>query len=513
MQSLPFEIFTSDEVKVIESDFAKDNNGHCYDLMLKAGHAVFDAIFNYVERPKEVWVFCGKGNNGGDGYVVANLLLESQIPYRVFAIGVPHEGSEASIAYEYFIKQGGVIEYELPNFGNIDDGIIDFPKPDVIVDALLGTGIESAPQCNMSKWVAFINQLDTFTISVDIPTGVVADTGFVPGVCVCADVTVCMLALKPGLFTSDAVDLVGDIVFAPLDIDARAYYNLFEDGMYRYPLPIVRISYDDVLNQLPVRALNANKGDNGKVLVIAGDVGMGGAAIICGRGALRTGSGLVKVATARENFAPLLSNQAELMTVDLDDLNAVRKAIAWADVVAVGPGLGVTEKSAAILSILDDNEDKVFVYDADALNLLAHYEQNYYKENRVITPHPGEAARLLGCTVDEVNSDRLLACYKLWQKYGGVVLLKGAGTIICNGQRLTIINDGSPALAVGGSGDLLTGVIVSLLGQGLENEIATIVGAAIHARAGKLAGLDGGVIGTLSCDVTNYVRKLVNGKC
>ena len=125
--------------------------------------------------------------------------------------------------------------------------------------------------------------------------------------------------------------------------------------MYRYPLPIVRISYDDVLNQLPVRALNANKGDNGKVLVIAGDVGMGGAAIICGRGALRTGSGLVKVATARENFAPLLSNQAELMTVDLDDLNAVRKAIAWADVVAVGPGLGVTEKSAAILSILDDN--------------------------------------------------------------------------------------------------------------------------------------------------------------
>lgn len=183
-----------------------------------------------------------------------------------------------------------------------------------------------------------------------------------------------------------------------------------------------------------------------------------------------------------------------------------------ADVIAVGPGLGVNERTQRILDTLDDVIDKYVVYDADALNVLSKYEDKFYNENRVITPHPGEAARLLGCTVESINTDRLGSCYKLWQKFGGVVLLKGAGTIVCDGNRLSIINEGSPALATGGSGDLLTGIIASLIAQGLGLEMGVIVGACIHARAGAICGQKEGVIGTLPLDVSKYVRELVNGR-
>ena len=513
MEQLPLEVYTSDEVKFIEAEHAKEHNGHCFDLMQQAGKAVFDFIVRECAQAKDVWIFCGKGNNGGDGYIVANLLLENSINHRVFATGVPHEGTEASIAYEYYVRQGGIVEYELPNHGQLpDDGVIAYSAPDVIVDALLGTGTNSSPKGDMAKWIAYINQLNTYVVSIDIPSGVIADTGSVPGMCVSADATVCMLALKPGLLTSDAVDFVGKLEFAPLGVQSYSYYDVFDYSKTTYPVPIMRMSYKDIKPQLPVRLPSFNKGDNGKVLIIAGASGFGGAAILCGTGALRSGAGLVKVALEKDNYQALLSVRPELMTVDLNSAEALQKAIDWADVIAVGPGLGVNERTQRILDTIDDVIDKYVVYDADALNVLSKYEEKFYNENRVITPHPGEAARLLGCTVEAINADRLGSCYKLWQKFGGVVLLKGAGTIVCDGNRLSIINEGSPALATGGSGDLLTGIIASLIAQGLGLEMGVIVGACIHARAGAICGQKEGVIGTLPLDVSKYIRELVNGR-
>ncbi len=516
MSKLPREVFTSDEVRLIEADHAKKNSSrHCFDLMQKAGRSVFDFIVKNCGDAKEVWIFCGKGNNGGDGYIVAGLLLDNGIRHRVFATGIPHEGSEASVAYEYYVKLGGSIEYELPNGGILPEepeGQLLFQKPDVVIDALLGTGIESAPTGLTAKWISYINKLDIYTVSVDVPSGVCADTGNVPGMCVCANATVCMLALKPGLMTSDAVDFVGKIEFSSLGIDASAYHELVSADSENSPLPIVQVNYEDVIDDLPVRFPSYNKGDNGKVLIISGARGMGGASIICGNGALRSGAGLVKIAMDPSNVAPMLAVRPELMSVDFSSEEDVRAAIAWSDSIAIGPGLGVNDNTRRLMQYVAEVDEQNIVMDADALNVLATYEQDYYRENRVLTPHPGEAARLLGISADEINANRLKACFRLQQKYGGVVLLKGPGSIVCDGKFLTIVNEGSPALATGGSGDLLTGIIVSLLGQGLSLSKATIAAAAVHGRAGKLAGQKGGVVGTMPMDLCKYVRELINAK-
>ncbi|MGN1281864.1 MAG: NAD(P)H-hydrate dehydratase [Succinivibrio sp.] len=510
---LPIEVFTSDEIKLIEEDHARNFNGHCFDLMQKAGRAVFDLLVSRFPDAKEVWIFCGKGNNGGDGYIVANLLLEHSIRHRVFATGIPHEDTEARIAYEYYLRQGGCVEADLPNHGQMpSDGVITYTAPDVIVDALLGTGIESAPHGQMTAWIAYINKLGSSTVSIDVPSGVDADTGAVPGICVCADISVCMLGLKSGLLTGDAVDYVGEVVYDPLGLDVKTFYDQFDYATSRYPLPIAHLSYEDIRGELPERFRSCCKSDNGKVLIVAGSSGFGGAAIICGKGALRSGAGLVRVALEKENVQALLSVHPELMTADLNDPDAICRSAQWADVIAVGPGLGKDERACAILAHLDDMSDKYLVYDADALTLLSSYEQNFYHENRIITPHPGEAARLLGCSVDEVNADRYAACYRLWQKYGGVVLLKGAGTIVCNGRSLTVIGEGSPALATGGSGDLLTGIIASLAAQGLSLEMSAIVGACVHAKAGEICARTYGTIGCLPSDVSLYVMELINGR-
>lgn len=515
MTKLPYEVFTSDEVKQIEADYAQNHNGHCFGLMQKAGRAVFDFIVKNCSEAKEVWIFCGKGNNGGDGYIVAGLLQDHGIKHRVFSTGLSHEGSEAAIAYDYYIKLGGRIEYELPNNGIIpekSEPIIAFSKPDIIIDALLGTGIESAPTGVVAKWIAYINALDTFTVAVDVPSGVCSDTGTVRGMSVCANATVCMLALKPGLLTSDAVDFVGEIEFASLGVDTVDYHEILSQNSYKSPLPIVQVNYEDVIDLLPVRFPSYNKGDNGKVLIISGAEGMGGAAIICGNGALRAGAGLVKVAVDKVNIPAIIASRPELMTVDLNDDEMLQNSICWADAIAIGPGLGVNKRTARLLEFLADLEDQNLVYDADALNVLATKEEDFYRENRILTPHPGEASRLLGVSIEEICADRILSCYKLQRKYGGVVLLKGPGSIVCDGQRLTIVHEGSSALATGGSGDLLTGIIVSLLGQGLSPAEATIVGAALHGKAGMIAGNKKGIIGTMPMDLCQYVRELINVK-
>ncbi|MGN0915282.1 MAG: NAD(P)H-hydrate dehydratase, partial [Succinivibrio sp.] len=349
-------------------------------------------------------------------------------------------------------------------------------------------------------------------ISIDVPSGLCADTGYVPGHCVRASKTVCMLALKPGLLTGDGVDYTGEIIFESLGIDSSSYVGVFDEAVLKYPMPVVLRHYEPEINYLLERNPSSNKGDNGKVLIIAGSFGMGGAAIICGVGALRSGAGLVKVATDPKNFAPLLAVCPELMTVDINDFEALSSAIEWCDVVAAGPGLGCNERTQSILELLDDLEDKTVILDADALNVLSSYEQNYYKENRIITPHPGEAARLLATTIEEVNKDRFSAAIKLYQKYGGVVLLKGAGSIVCDGSSLRIIKEGSPALATGGSGDLLTGIIASLCGQGLSNSQSAVDSACIHGRAAQMCAKDHGIIGTLPLDLCSYIRKLVNAR-
>lgn len=502
MAKLSHLVFTSAQIRAIEKDHAQHHDGHCFDLMEEAGKSVFANIKSHCPSCDEVWVFAGSGNNGGDGYIVAALLLDAGIKHRVFALNKPHPGSEAATACEYFLSLGGKVEHELPD---LNEG-----RPDVIVDALLGTGIKSAPRAPVDEWILFINRCRAYTVAVDVPSGVNADTGTVEGDCVQADLTVCMLALKPGLLTGDAVDYTGEITVDSLGIDVSVYHGRLQDQDGATIPPLLRRSYEDIRDDLPHREKTANKGDCGKVLIIGGSRGMGGAARICAQGALRAGAGLVKVVCDAANISALNAGLPEAMTVDFNDDEAVAAALSWADAVAIGPGLSQSDRAGELLRRALSFKGPVVV-DADALNLIALGEFNL-SDKIIMTPHPGEAARLLGITPREVNEDRLKSAVMLQKKFGGIVLLKGAGSVICDGKRITIVQEGSPAMASGGMGDLLTGIIAAFLGQDLTPKQATVAAACVHGRAGTLAGREGGVIGTLATDLTPYVRALINGR-
>ncbi len=498
MSALPYQMFTTSEVKAIERAHAARAGGNCYDLMQRAGRALAQAVRRDVPGARLVWVFAGRGNNGGDGYAAATELMGQGLGVRLFATGAPHDGSEARRACEGFIANGGIVETLLPGR--------DDPRPDAIIDALLGTGVREAPRSPVDEWIMLINSSRSYVVSADVPSGLNADTGCVPGECVQADATVCMLALKPGLFTGESVDCCGKVECDSLGVDLKPYFDRSLTG----GSPLLRQAYADIVPDLPQRLRSCNKGDNGKVLIIAGSRGMGGAAAIAGTGALRAGAGLVKVAC--DPACALMVNcvHPELMTVDFNNDASVKAALAWCGTVAAGPGLSTSPRARDLVRLaLDSGRDCVF--DADALNILAS-ERPQAVPNRIITPHPGEAARLLGCTVGEVESDRLAAARELQARYGGVALLKGAGTVVCDGRRTTVISGGSPALASGGMGDLLTGIIAALCAGGLPQGQAAVFGACIHARAGEIAEEEYGAAGTLPTDLEDSIRRLANGR-
>ncbi len=500
-------VFNSHEVRFIEQEHAACNHGHCFDLMLRAGQGVFRHLIRKCSNPAMVWIFAGKGNNGGDGYVVANCLMGAGIPHRIFAAGEPKEGTEAYKACRFYLSMGGVVETELPR------EFAGHNSPALVVDALLGTGISEAPHGRIQEWIRFINRLNVFTIAIDVPSGVDADTGCVAGDCVQANLTVCTLAVKPGVFTSAAVDYAGEIVLEDLGVDLQSFAGRMQDRVEgAQDMPVYVYNFDGVREDLPIRLTSANKGDSGKVLIIGGAKGFGGAAILAAMGAVRAGAGLVKAAVAPENISALNSAIPEAMSVDFSDAEALEKALSWADVIAVGPGLGTSEHARDIVRLLskpDGDIEVPLIFDADALNILA--TEGGVLENRILTPHPGEAARLLSTTISEVNHNRLKACTELQARYGGVVLLKGPGSIVCDGLSLGIIQEGSPAMATGGMGDVLTGITAALVAQKLPPSSAMITAACLHGRAGKLAAQEG-VIGTMVSDLLPFIRRLVNGK-
>ncbi|WP_018971346.1 bifunctional ADP-dependent NAD(P)H-hydrate dehydratase/NAD(P)H-hydrate epimerase [Rudaea cellulosilytica] len=460
------------------------------ELMRRAGAAAWDQLRLRWPGARRIAVLCGVGNNGGDGYVVARLARDEGLDAVVIALGSPREGSEAARAHADWCARGGAA---LPPDGQ-------WPQADVYVDALFGIGLARAADGAARNLIEKLNAVAAPVLALDVPSGLDADTGFASGPVVRATMTVTFIADKRGLHTGVAADVAGDVVVDSLGLPKEIHANESCDTCLLDTAMIAAV--------LPPRARDGHKGRYGHVLAVGGDHGMGGAIRLAGETALRTGAGLVSVATRAEHVTAINAARPELMVHAVSGIQELQPLLERASVVALGPGLGRRAWGHALWHAAIA-AGKPLVLDADGLNLLAN-DGVALPAQAVLTPHPGEAARLLGVDIEAIARDRFAAARELARRHHAVVVLKGAGTLIANpGGDIAVCPWGNPGMATGGMGDALTGVIASLLAQGFDAWGAAWTGVALHARAGDVAARDGEA-GLIASDLLGPLRRLRN---
>lgn len=484
MQNLPIKLYRAAQVRELDRIAIQERGIPGFKLMSGAGAEVFFRINKQWPDARSIAVFCGSGNNAGDGYIIAGLALAAGLNVFVYTVSEPEKlRGDALTAYQHY--QGAVMPFQ-------DEQAVN---ADVVVDALLGTGLDRPVTGLYAEAIQAINAHSSPVIAVDIPSGLNADTGNVMGCAVKADCTVTFIGLKQGLFTGQAAEYCGEICFAQLGVpdDAFEYIKATAARVVKVPLPR--------------RNRDAHKGNCGHVLIVGGELGYSGAAKMAGEAALRVGSGLVSIATRAGHSGLMNLNRPELMCHGVETPEQLMMLLAKVDVVAVGPGLGQSDWAKALFNAAISS-GKPMVVDADGLNLLAAAPTT--KPDWILTPHPGEAARLLNCSTAEIQQDRFSAALLLQAKYGGVVILKGAGTLIASEHQLAVSNTGNPGMASGGMGDVLTGVIAGLLAQGFSLQDAAQQGGYNHGLAADLSAEKDGERGLLATDLMPYLRQLVN---
>ncbi len=455
-------------------------------LMRNAGLAAFNLMREHWPDQRQFTVFCGVGNNAGDGYVVAALGLQAGFSVRVYTLpDVAGLKGDALQACQDFIRCGGVV---LPFESDMEVG-------GIIIDALLGTGLSRPVEHEFAEAIALINQSGCPVLSIDVPSGLQADTGCVMGCAVKADLTVTFIALKCGLFTGEARDYCGRIVCNDLNVPDSVFSAL--------PLAARLLKK----TALPPRARSAHKGHFGHVLLVGGNQGYSGAIRLAGEAALRSGAGLVSIATRAEHCGFLNIGRPELMCHAAENAEQLQALLDKVNVVVIGPGLGRDEWAQAMLDTVL-NADKPCVLDADALNLLA--KRTLIRHNWILTPHPGEAARLLACDKQDIARDRYAAVAKLQARYGGVCVLKGAGSLIADADSIAVCTTGNPGMAGGGMGDVLSGISGALLAQGLSIAEAARLAVHVHGEAADRVAAEMGERGMLAGDLLPKIRELLN---
>ena len=468
-------VFTASDVRAFDRRAIDEFSIPGIRLMHRAGRAAFDVLRSRWPDARAVSIVCGTGNNAGDGYVVAGCARDAGFDVQLVQVGDPERlAGEAADARGFAeTRLGGRIEQTVDGW-NI--------RGDVAVDALLGTGARGAIRTPYQAAIDRMNGAGVPILALDLPTGVDAETGgLLTAHPVQASVTVTFVAAKLGLVTGDAVDFVGELVVDDLDVP---------DGVY--DRPGVRILDGAGLARL-ARRPGAHKGDFGRVLIVGGETDMGGAVILAGEAALRTGAGLVTIATRSVNRAAVLARRPELMVRGVDDADDIADLVGRASAIAVGPGLGRGDWGARLLGSVAD-AGKPLVVDADGLNLVADTGLGL-PPSTIITPHPGEAGRLLGESTATIQSNRPQAAARLTRgtPLGITAVLKGAGTLVAQeGAVESVCLAGNPGMATAGSGDVLTGIIAALLARGMESLAAAELGVWLHARAGDEARAGGG---------------------
>lgn len=495
--SLPTQLYTAEQVRQLDQLAIERAPIEPYALMQRAGQAAWDAAQQRWPTANSVNVFCGVGNNAGDGYVVARLARAAGKDVRVTALADPASLSGAAKqAVDDWHAAGGISEqFDASRAPDSDD---------LVVDALLGTGASRNVEGAWREAVCWMNERHgQAVLALDIPSGLCANTGAVFGDAVRAELTVTFIAVKLGLATGYAADFRGDLVFA--DLGVADVLAAVEPSMQA---AAQCLELDAFRHWLEPRRPSNHKGMHGHLFLLGGFQGYSGAILLAGEAALRSGTGLVSVATWPGHSNQLNLGRPELMVRGVLDDEELLEAAGRATVAAIGPGLGREEWGKQLYEAACEL-DVPQVVDADALYHLAKSPNR--NDRRVLTPHPGEAATLLGTTSLEIQKDRPKAVREIQKRYGGVVLLKGSGTLIATPQgELLVCTDGNPGMAVGGMGDVLTGLIASLIAQGLPLRDATCLGAIIHAQSADRLAASYGTRGILAGDLFPVLRQMVN---
>jgi len=490
MESLPAEVYAAAQVRAMDRHAIDVAGIPGYTLMQRAATAALATLRQGWPAARRIMVVCGTGNNAGDGYVLARLARQAGLEVQVCALVDPRElKGDAALAHADFTAAGG----RSAGFSSAGlEGI------DVVVDALLGTGVDRPLEGAMRDCIDAINASGLPVLALDLPSGLDADTGLAQGTAITATRTITFVALKAGLYLGEAWDRVGMLEFAGLGVPQSARET---------HLPVLRRMDAQLLaDTLPRRRRSAHKGEHGRVLIVGG-FAMPGAAMLAGEAALRTGAGLVTVATAASSVAPIIAGRPELICSAVDSSAELQALLEAADVVAIGPGLG-RDRRARKLFDASLGCTKRMVLDADALTLLA--EQPRHRDDWILTPHPGEAARLRGTDTATIQRDRLGSAQAIAARYGGICVLKGAGTLVADGHATPWVCDrGNPGMATAGAGDVLTGIIAALVAGGSDLGPAAAAGVLVHARAGDQAAR-AGQRGLLAGDLIAELATVVN---
>ena len=489
---LPKALYSASQVRELDRVAVHEFGIPGYELMQRAAQFSYDILKQKLPDADAIIVICGVGNNAGDGYQLASLALaEGKQVSLGYLIDPAKLKGDARTAFEAFLTAGGKAEPFVPDM---------FNDADIIADAIFGTGLDRDIAGEFAKAVEAMNDAKLPIVAIDIPSGLHADTGSVMGAAVQADLTCTFVGLKKGLFTNDGAQCVGEIVFNDLQVPDETYARVGK-------AEAARIDYEQFLPLLAPRQRNAYKGSYGHVLVVGGDSGFPGAARMAAEAAARVGAGLVSVATRAAHAASLTTARPEIMAHGVETLNELMPLIKRASVIAIGPGLGQSEWAQLLMGrVLESGLP--LVIDADALNLLA--EDPTGSPDWVITPHPGEAARLLQQSTADIQQDRFAVASALHKLFPGPVVLKGSGSLVVDSEgAVSVCDAGNPGMASGGMGDVLTGVIAGLIAQRLNLNDAVKLGVCLHAAAADRASVNG-ERGLLASDLMPHLRKLVN---
>ena len=492
-ERLPENVWSAAQVRELER-LAIERGTSDYALMCRAGAAALRVLLDRWPAAQSLAIVCGAGNNAGDGLVVARLAHAAGRSVSVLLV-VPAERFKGAAAQAAAACRAAGVP-----LGAFDARALE--NADVIVDALLGTGLARAVDGAFRAAIEAVNAAGVPVLALDVPSGLDADTGWPSPVAVRASVTVTFLGLKQGLFLGAAVDYIGELELSDLDVPPD-----LEDGMAP---ALKRLAVRELARALPRRQRSAHKGSCGRLLLVGGGPGMPGAIRLAAEAALRVGAGLVYVATHRDSAASVVAARPEIICHSVSSSADLEGLVTKVDGIVVGPGLGQTAWAYGLWRQLVRIEVPL-VLDADGLNLLA--AEPMTRERWVLTPHPGEAARLLAAGgVESVQRDRLAAARALADRYRATTVLKGPNTLVAApsaAEPIRVCDRGNPGMATGGTGDVLAGTIGGLLVQLGDVEQAARVGVLLHALAGDDAAT-GGERGTVAGDLLPHLRAWAN---